>query len=279
VETAPHFELPTDPVQWQLRRKEHRDQLNHIASSPSGNASPMESILLTGPAGDRLSDWAVEHQVPLLALATRGHTASRRNGLGATAQRVLERAAASMLLVPLDAARSERELVYRKLLVPLDGSCRAESVLPLASRIARTHGAEIVLAHVVPKPPLVDSRAEDSDLCNKLAAHNERHARDYLDELRGKLRGDGLAVSTVVSPSGDARAELRKLAAQQRIDLIVLSSHGQSGLTDVPCGSVTEYLATHAPVPMLIVRPNFIHGFGEPAATPGRMAEPSPIPN
>lgn len=280
VETAPQFEMPIDPVQWQLRRNEHRDQLNHIAASPSGHASPMESVLLTGPAGDRLSDWAIEHRVPLLALATHGHTVSRHSGLGATAQRILERAATSMLLVPLDAGRPDEEFGYRKVLVPLDGSCRAESVLPLASRIARTHGAEIVLAHVVPRTPMVDSRAEQaSDLCNRLAAHNEHRARDYLDELRRKLRGDGLAVSTIVAPSGDARAELRKLTTQLHIDLIVLSSHGQSGLADVPCGSVTEYLATHAPAPMLIVRPNFIHGFSETTAHPMPEGRSRPLAN
>lgn len=127
---------------------------------------------------------------------------------------------------------------------------------------------------------MVDSRAEQaSDLCNRLAAHNEHRARDYLDELRRKLRGDGLAVSTIVAPSGDARAELRKLTTQLHIDLIVLSSHGQSGLADVPCGSVTEYLATHAPAPMLIVRPNFIHGFSETTAHPMPEGRSRPLAN
>ena len=110
-------------------------------------------------------------------------------------------------------------------------------------------------------------------------AQNERRAREYLDELRGKLRGDGLPVSAIISVNGDARAELRRLAIQQHIDLIVLSSHGQSGLTDVPCGSVTEYLATHAPAPMLIVRPNFIHGFGASAAVTMPAIESGPLPN
>lgn len=280
VEMAPHFGRPVDPVDWQLRRNEHRDQLNQIAALPSDNPLPIKSVLLTGSAADSLSDWAIEHRAPLLALATHGHGAPRHNGLGATAQRILERAATSLLLVPFGAMPSQTEVNYHKILVPLDGSCRAESVLPLASRIARAHGAEIVLVHVVPKMDLVDIQtAQASDLCAQLSAHNERRAREYLDDLRRKLRGDGIPVTTIIAPNGDARAELRRLAIQQHIDFIVLSSHGQSGLTDVPCGSVTEYLATHAPAPMLIVRPNFVHGFGASTDIVEQVSEPRPLAN
>ncbi len=280
VEMPTQFDHPVDPVEWQLRRNAHRDQLNQIAAVPSANPIPIESVLLTGPAADSLSEWAIDHRVPLLALATHGHGAPKQNGLGATAQRILERAATSLLLVPPGPPPSKEDFQYHRILVPLDGSCRAESVLPLASRIARAHGAEIVLAHVVPKTALVDSRtAQASDLCARLSAHNTLRAREYLDDLRSKLHGDGLAVTTILAPNGDARAELRRLAIQQQIDLIVLSSHGQSGLTDVPCGSVTEYLATHAPAPMLIVRPNFIHGFDASAAMAMALSKHGPLPN
>ncbi|AKH43958.1 nucleotide-binding universal stress UspA family protein [Altererythrobacter atlanticus] len=279
VETSPQIGLPADPVEWRHRRNEYRSQLRRIAALPPGASSPAGSILLTGAPADRLSDWAIEHRVPLLALATHGHSSARQNGLGPTAQRILQRAATSLLLVPPGAA-TDRGPSYHKVLVPLDGSCRAESVLPLASRIARAHGAEIVLAHVIPKSAFVDSQAtEKSDLWARLVAQNEKQAREYLDELQAKLRGDGHVVSVVVAPNGDARPRLRRLAQEQQIDLIVLSSHGQSGLNDVPCGSVTEYLATHAPVPMLIVRPNFIHGCGAAAASTMPPAESGLLPS
>jgi len=280
VEVPSQFGRPVDPVDWQLRRNEHRDQLNQMAALPSDATIPIESVLLTGPAADSLSDWAIEHRVPLLALATHGHNSPSHNGLGATAQRILERAATSLLLVPFGAMPGESEVNYHKILVPLDGSCRAESVLPLASRIARAHGAEIVLVHVVPKLDLVDIQtAQASELCAQLSAHNERRAREYLEDLRRKLRGDGIPVRTIIASNGDARSELRRLAIQQQIDFIVLSSHGQSGLTDVPCGSVTEYLATHAPTPMLIVRPNFVHGFSASSDIVKPVCEPEPFPS
>ena len=147
VETPSQFGHPVDPVDWQHRCNEHRHQLSQIAAFPLRDETPIESILLTGAVADSLSDWAIEHRVPLLALATHGHSASRRNGLGATAQRILECAATSLLLVPPSAMPSEENINYRRILVPLDGSCRAESVLPLASRIARAHGPQVTLQH------------------------------------------------------------------------------------------------------------------------------------
>jgi nucleotide-binding universal stress UspA family protein len=269
IETSPQFRNPVDPVEWQLRRNEHRLQLDRLAAPQSDEAPPIESVLLTGPAAEQLNQWAEDHRAPLLALATHGHGEPGQTTLGTTAQRMLERTSASLLLVPPSAMPTQHEIVYRRILVPLDGSCRAESVLPVAARVARAHGAEIVLVHIVPKMVLVGGRAgQPSDLYTKLSSDNELHARQYLHELCSKLRDDRLSVSVIVTPECDARAELRRLAIDQQIDLIVLSSHGQSGLADVPCGSVTEYLANHAPSPILIVRPSFIHGFGEAPSGP-----------
>lgn len=279
VETAPGSGRPPDPIEWQIQQDEHRKQLRQIAAFPPDDPAPIETVLLTGTAADRLSDWAVEHRAPLLALATHGR-ASKHVGLGATVQNILERGSTSLLLVPPEPTPAREKIIYRKLLVPLDGSCRAESVLPLASRIARKHGAEIVLAHVAPKATLVADRAQlESELCGKLEAYNQRRAREYLEDLRAKLRADGVRVSTIVAPNGDARTELRLLAKQQQIDLIVLSSHGQSGLMEMPCGSVTEYLAAHAPAPMLIVRPGFTHGFSAVEARPMPVLQVQPLAN
>lgn len=279
VETAPGSGRPPDPIEWQIQQDEHRKQLRQIAAFPPDDPAPIETVLLTGSAADRLSDWAVEHRAPLLALATHGR-ASKHVGLGATVQNILERGSTSLLLVPPEPTPAREKIIYRKLLVPLDGSCRAESVLPLASRIARKHGAEIVLAHVVPKATLVAGRVQlESELCGKLEAYNQRRAREYLEDLRAKLRADGVRVSTIVAPNGDARTELRLLAKQQQIDLIVLSSHGQSGLMEMPCGSVTEYLAAHAPAPMLIVRPGFTHGFSALEARPMPVLQVQPLAN
>ncbi len=85
--------------------------------------------------------------------------------------------------------------------------------------------------------------------------------------MRAHTLDDGLDVRIVITGPGDPRVLLHRLAIEQQVDLVVLSSHGRTGLDDVPCGSVAEYLAIHAPTPVLVVRPNLVCGFGSDFAS------------
>ena len=263
IETAHEFNRPADPIEWQMRRREGRRRLDHLVGARAAGAAGIESVLLAGAPADELTAWAKDHEITLMALGTHERSADEA-GLGATAQKVLERAPASLLLVPMS-RRFRPKLPYQRLLVPLDGSPRAESVLPIAVRIARAHGAELILAHAVPAFAIAGfgSSGQAGELCSQLARQNEAGAREYLDGFQTQLWKERLPVRSIVASNGDPRTKLRQLAIDQHVDLIVVASHGRSGMADVPCGSVTEYLATHAPAPLLIVRPNFAHVFSE----------------
>lgn len=260
VEIVHAANAPADPLEWQLRLGECRERLDRIVEQERDAAKGVERVLLTGSAADELNGWARDHAGALLTLATHSQQPERRAGLGATVQKILDGGLASLLLVPNNAEEPGID-AYRKLLVPLDGSSRAESVLPFAARIAAAHRAELILAHILPKIEIVDTNSfqeASRDLRAKLASHGESHARSYLEGLRTQLRKEGIAARVVVQTQGDPREQLRRLALEHHVDLIVVSSHGHSCLCDVPCGSVTEYLATHAPAPLLIVRPSLL---------------------
>jgi len=276
LETPRQLDSPADPLDWQMRRSECRRSLDQVASAEGGR-NELESVLLAGSAADELANWSRDNDVTLMTLATHEHARHGNRMLGSTAQGLLDRAETSLLLVPVDGPGGET-ISYRRILVPLDGSPRAESVLPVATRLARAHGAELILAHVVPRPETVDEAAPEAqarDLCARLTDHNERGARAYLEELRGRLWNENLRVRSIIHSDGDPRAQLRRLIADQHVDLVVMSAHGRSGMGDMPCGSVTEYLATHASVPLLIVRPNFAHVFGSDGNPPAEtLARP-----
>lgn len=250
---------PVDPFEWQVRRRECLERLARLVRRTGRTGPEVDQVLLAGPAADELLGWGRDNGIGLMALGTR-EGAPGDGGLGRTTQQVLERAGVSMLLVP--AGHSGR-LPYRRLLVPLDGSCRAESVLPVATRLSRATGAELILAHIVPRSEAIGEEAAHA-LCLRLIKQNERNARDYLDALEARMWRERLPVRAIVSTGGDPRTELRRLAMTLGADLIIVSSHGRNGMADVPCGSVTEYLATHAPAPLLVVRPNFADLFARP---------------
>lgn len=276
VEGLSHAPSPADPVAWQLCRRQSLDRLGRRIAANGLDESHVETVLLSGPPADALTRWAAGHASTVLVLGTRG-SARQEPGLGTTAQRVVERSKASVLLVPRSAIVGF-DGRYRRILLPLDGSCRAESVLPVAMRVARAHGAELLLVHAVPETGLAIAvpGAPDAD-CARIAERNERDARDYLDIIQAKLWKARLPARTLVVARGDARPVLRQLASEQHADLIILSSHGRNGMADVPYGSVTEYLATHAPAPVLVVRPNLAEALG--AGRPGAAGlAPVPVP-
>jgi nucleotide-binding universal stress UspA family protein len=254
---------PADPLKWQMRRRRQAERLNRLAEQVDPGTPP-ECIVLAGDPAEELSRWSCEHGVTLLALAQSCKNDEKR--LGSTARRLLDNAGVSLLLVP--AGEAEAEVRCRRVLVPVDGSVRAESVLPVALRIARRHGAEVVLAHVVQSRERSDALRTQQicDLELELDRHNGRHARTYLASLRNRARENNLKIRTVVLGPGDPRLLLSKLIDEEAVDLTVMSAQGQTGMENVSCGSVADYLLTHSGIPSLVLRPNLVCSFGQDAA-------------
>jgi nucleotide-binding universal stress UspA family protein len=169
---------------------------------------------------------------------------------------VLNNTAASLLLVPSE-GNNDVEIAYRRLIVPLDGSCRAESVLPFAVRIARNHGAELLLVHVIPKPEIMVAGMHDAEAIEftmKLEQFNEQNARTYLDRMQRRLASGGIAVRAIIENEGDVRERLLLVAEHQHADLIVMSARGKGAIHDMPCGNVARHIAANTKLPLLLIR-------------------------
>jgi nucleotide-binding universal stress UspA family protein len=257
LEPVSYLEGPQDPLTWGIRRHRCRERFSWLASHYPIDPKPQQ-VLLEGRPAEQLCNWVVEHHGTFLAFAT--HCDLRRQvGLGATAQRLVETAPASLLLVPPSADETPR---YDRILVPLDGSCRAESVLSTVASLAGGTNAEVTVVHIVPQPEFTEVgplEAEAIDLRDRLNQRNEQVARTYLERVLLYLQSRGLRAHPLIL-RGDVRRRLQQVFADQRPDLVVVASHGRTGRADVPCGSVTSYLADHAVTPLLILRDKA--GFG-----------------
>lgn len=249
-------EAPLDPLAWDIRRREGRDYLERMAARSDGRGA-VDTELIEGQAAEEICHWAQHHDVALTVLCSHGVSGETAWSLASTAHKLVEGAPGSFLLVPASAVAKEPVARYRRLLVPVDGSARAESVLPLARRLAEAQGAELLLAHVVPVPELTEIGpidAEALELRERLVRRNERVANRYLDRLRATLADSEAPVRALVLRGGDARSRLARLIAEEGVDLVVLSAHGRTARADVPFGSITAYLVDHAVTPLLIVR-------------------------
>jgi nucleotide-binding universal stress UspA family protein len=142
------------------------------------------------------------------------------------------------------------------LLVPLDGSQRAASALPVAAYIAETTHAPLLLARITPLlgvPPAAVEVPLPSDTYQQLIEDERRMAADYLDNEAGPLRQRGLTVETFVA-HGDPAATLLDLAAERQVSLMVMTTHGRSGLTRFALGSIADRLVHYGHVPILLLR-------------------------
>ncbi|MGE5721195.1 MAG: universal stress protein [Sphingomonadales bacterium] len=252
LEPAGSLDGPQDPLRWGVLRHRCRERFDWVAAESALSSEP-EQILLEGKAADQLSRWAVENDASLIALATHGEAWGTRAGLGSTAQRLVELAPTSLLLVPPVAPELP---LYERLIVPLDGSCRAESVLPIVMALAKDRHTDVAIVHVVPQPQFTEVGPLEPEaivLREQLIRRNEQVARTYIERVLRRLHLAGIQARPIIV-HGDPRERLLQIATEEEGDLMVLAMQGQSGRADVACGSVASYLAGHAVMPLLVLR-------------------------
>lgn len=143
--------------------------------------------------------------------------------------------------------------MYEKVLVPLDGSALAELALLHAGEIARGSGAEILILQsiylpmtAVPEPVLL---AE-----GKMLEEAAKTTLEYLDRIGGQLREGGHRVRTMVDERPPTEAILH-VADRENVDLIVMSTHGRSGLSRLMMGSIAESVLRNTRRTVMLVKP------------------------
>jgi nucleotide-binding universal stress UspA family protein len=145
--------------------------------------------------------------------------------------------------------------MYRNILVPLDGSHVAECSLPHVKAVARAFQIYTLFLITVLMP--VGSRVLSRIPASKLdivKQSSEANAREYLSRIATALNNEGFNAEAIVV-SGKPAEQVVDFAEKNSIDLIVMSTHGRSGLSRRHYGSVTERVMRMSSVPILVVRP------------------------
>jgi nucleotide-binding universal stress UspA family protein len=148
------------------------------------------------------------------------------------------------------------QLSISHILVPTDFSDPSIDALELAVEMARRFGASITLFHAQEMPTYVFPDAV-MPVTPQVVAELEKSSQSELDRLAGRVRSAGVPVSTrsVVGPND---AEICRYAEEMGADLIVMGTHGRTGLRHVLLGSVAEKVVRRAPCPVLTVRPQAV---------------------
>jgi len=142
--------------------------------------------------------------------------------------------------------------MYKKILVPLDGSELAKKALAEAEKLAKSFDAEIILFQVVPFMPIYGSPELVTPL---IIDEKQKEATEkYLANLTEELKKRGIRVTAMVKTGHQVAVEIIDFAKEAGVDLIVMCTHGRSGLTRWVLGSVAHKILTRAETPILLLR-------------------------
>lgn len=249
-----------NPIDWQINRVEAEAYLQQRVDHLHAGGVEADCHVVEGDPAVRIHEYIRDHTTDLVVLSSRGQTNSTDWNLGSVTQKIVNLAQTSLLVVrpPLPNEQAgvnlAKEIIYHKILLPLDASQRSECVLPAAIMLSQKHHAQVLLAHVVERPrmprrtPLTKKERSLSDAIMEL---NRVDAEQYLSSLKDRFPQPA---SAQVLLSESAMLALHRLADQEQCDLVMLSAHGHTSNMAWPHGSLVASFIAHGSTSVMIIQ-------------------------
>jgi len=241
---------------WDALRERAAGYLATVAMQLQDAGLDIETMVRIGPPDENIVEAARSQHATLIAMVTHGYGALRRWTLGSVTDKVVHSATTPVFIVR-GVAPASHDLALKRILVPLDGSELAKQALPLAAELATCANAELILLEAV--APTIEAYPgfrpvgrPQSQLADVLIAQRHQATKE-LDTLAGELRRQHLSVKVAVV-NGHAAEVIIDEAARRGADLIVMATHGYSGLRRWAMGSVADKVLHATTTPLVLVR-------------------------
>lgn len=225
-----------------------------VADQLTSRGRMVDTTIPWGEPADEILDQVRSVRADLVVMATHGRSGLGRWLYGSVADEVLRRASVPILLVPPGSDEPWSVDRAPRMLVPLDGSQLSEAVLGPARACATQLGAEIVLVQVIPFKPY-SSFGDSSGYVFAFDPEADlAEAERYLSEVADRLRSTAKQVR-VRAQLGEPSVTIAQIAADEKANLIMMATHGRSGLARLVLGSVATGTLRRTNIPLLLVRP------------------------
>jgi nucleotide-binding universal stress UspA family protein len=215
-----------------------------------------KTIVRRGKPAETIIETAATDKGTLITMATHGRSGIKRWLLGSVAEKVLRGTANPLLLVRANEKPELRQgAAVQTITVPLDGSQLAASVLPLATTIAKQMNVGIILFRAYELPASAYYGSEDY-LPNyeELKSSLSKQVETYLAKEIETLKNHGVEKASFFLTEGAGPDEIISYARKRPDTLIVMCTHGRSGMKRWVLGSVTEKVVRHSGNPVLVMR-------------------------
>ncbi|MFO7893622.1 MAG: universal stress protein [Longimicrobiales bacterium] len=267
--------VPAVAIELVEASREGREEELEATARKVGTATggTVDWTVIDGEPSETVAARVEESEADLVVMSTHGRGGLDRAWLGSVADRLIRRLTVPLLLVRPEEEEGNGEEAdpeshddgpelsleparIQRVLVPLDGSELAEAILDPAARLARQTGASLVLLRVMDPRLPTDAPYLPATVEGTEARFQERRteARDYLDRVAERLRGEGVEVADVEVREGSAAPTILEQAGEGA-DIVAMATHGRGGLRRWLLGSVSDKVLRGADRPVLIVRP------------------------
>jgi nucleotide-binding universal stress UspA family protein len=218
------------------------DKVTLIKNALPGHPSEIRSEMVVGSPGQKILSYAKEQKADLIIMTSHGLSGVTLWPLGSTVDKVLRQTGQPILIVrikPPQEALPPRSL-FKRILVPLDGSELGARVVPFVVEFAARFHCEVVLFHVIQTDKHLHSlgRIDTVPIREEEMASLKARSEEYLSAEKSKFEKTGVSALSVVK-TGNVAEEIIKYASENNCSLIALSSHGHSGFESWIIGSVT----------------------------------------
>jgi nucleotide-binding universal stress UspA family protein len=289
LEPTSYHENPqaVDPLSWQIRKAEAetymqglvtrtRENLGENALSGAGKGkSLVDYAIREGKSADNIVDFAHAENIDLVVISTHGSGGLSRWNISSVTQKVLNLVYSHVLIVRAytQTSTDDAQIRYRRILLPIDSSRRAENSLSAGIALVRGETAihnpdisessssepladnpKLVLAAVIKPPEIPIPKPyplEIGQLSEQLMEVSRKAVSSYLEEMKERLP---VKCEICVVENDGVSAAIQELAGQDDIDLVLLSAHGYTGQFYWPYGTITRHYMEHGTKPVLIIQ-------------------------
>ena len=203
----------------------------------------IKTVCEEGEIYERIVDLADAENCDLIVMGRKGLSQIERAFMGSVAARVIGHSQRDVLVVPINTT-----IGWKSIFLNTDGSKYSEAATESAINFAKSYGGELMVLSVVEVTEEFLARAPGmvEDMVKK--------AKGFVEDVKKKAEGSNIKTTPFVR-EGEAYRVITNLARENKVDIIVLGSHGRTGLRRLLMGSVTAKVIGHSPCPVLVVKP------------------------
>jgi nucleotide-binding universal stress UspA family protein len=255
--------MNVDGAGWERDQREAVDAAEHYLGAIAAKLAdqvPVETVVPYGRPAVHILEQVRLRDADGVVMATHGRTGLAKLLYGSVAETVLAESGVPVLLVharPGQPAEPAFDPMAGRLVVPLDGSMFAEAAVELAFDFLGPAG-ELVLVSVIQAPDhiLQDERGRVLAYLDQEAEDRTREARTYLEDVARRLRQKDSDIHVSVDVRmGEPDTGIIEAATERFADLIIMATHGRTGLSRMTVGSVAGNVLRKGGTPLLLVRP------------------------